>query len=142
MNERAFYKGVDPEIWAAQERWAIERYGPGAATGIRQRNDVMSDWTQADYDRHAAGYRALWSDYAQALSNGLPADSDHVRAITRRLHGLLGDAAPAPLCRMRFSAVAGVYEEEPQLRSSLDARAPGLTDYVVSAMRAFAQDIA
>lgn len=40
MNERAFYKGLDPEQWAAQDQWAIERYGSAAEAGIKQPGGV------------------------------------------------------------------------------------------------------
>ena len=102
----------------------------------------MGAWTQADFDRHAAGFQATWDDFALALSQDFPADSDHVREIARRLHGLLGDAAPTPLSKARFLAVSDIYAEHPHLRSSLDARVPGLTDYVVSAMRAVSEGMA
>jgi MerR family transcriptional regulator, thiopeptide resistance regulator len=141
MNERAFYQGLDPEKWAAQDQWAIERYGPAAEAAVKQRNEVMNTWIQGDYDRHAAGFQAMWTDFTCALSQGVPADSDHVRRIARHLYRLLSEAAPTPLSRARYLAVAEIYAEHPHLRSSLDGKAPGLTDYVLNAMRAFSNEI-
>jgi DNA-binding transcriptional MerR regulator len=141
MNERAFYKGLDPEKWAASDQWAIDRFGPAAAAGIKRRNDAMSTWTQADYDRRSGEFQALWSEFAKAFSQGLTADSDPVRVITRRLHGLLGQTSPGPISKESFCAVATVYAESSFLRSGLETMAAGLTDYVVSAMRAFVEDL-
>jgi DNA-binding transcriptional MerR regulator len=141
MNERAFYKGLDPERWAAQDQWAIERYGAGAELGIKRRNEAMSGWTQADYDRHGAGFSALWNHFALAHAKYLPAASEEVRRIARDLQGLLSEAVGAPVSVARYLAVADIYVEQPHLRSYLDGRAPGLTDYVVDAMRAFSKDI-
>src|SRR5262249_7416346 len=141
MNEKAFYKGLDPEKWAAQDQWAIERYGPAAEAGIKRRNDVMGAWGPAHYDRDGAGVRPVWDDFACACSQNLPASSDAVRPIARDLHGLLSEASGAPLSVARYLAVAEVYGEHPHLRADLDARVPGLTDYVVSAMRAFSKEI-
>jgi DNA-binding transcriptional MerR regulator len=142
MNEREFYKGLDPKRWATQDQWAIERYGSGAEESIKRRNDLMSGWTQADSERIIGGFQAIRADYALALSQNLPADSNEVRGIARRFLGLLSETAPTPLSKASFLNVVNVFAENPHLRSSLEAQAPGLTDYVVSAMRAFSEDIA
>lgn len=141
MTEKAFYKGLDPEKWAAQDQWAIERYGPAAEAGINRRNEVMSTWSQADYDRQGAGFGAVWDGFARACSQGLPVDAEDVLGIARDLQGLLSESSGAPLSVTRYLAVADVYAEQPHLRAYLDDRVPGLTDYVVGAMRAFSKTL-
>lgn len=141
VNEKTFYKGLDPKKWAAQDQWTIERYGSAGQASIQRRNELMSGWTEADGKHHIGGFQAVRADLASAFSQNLPADSDVVRGITRRMYDLLNEVAPAPLTKTGFLNVIKVYEEHPHLRSSLEAQAPGLTDYVVGAMRAFCEDI-
>jgi DNA-binding transcriptional MerR regulator len=139
MEEKAFYKNLDPEKWAARDQWAIERYGPAAEAGIKRRSEVMGAWTQAEYDRNSAGFQAVWSDFTLAFSEELSVDCARVRDISGQLLRLLGEMSGSPLSAARFLAVADVYAESPHTRSHLEARAAGLTNYVVGAMRAYAK---
>lgn len=141
MNERAFYKGLDPKRWTTEDQWAIERYGPGAEESIKRRNELMSGWTEADSQRIIGGFQAIRADFARAFSQNLPADSDEVRGSARRFLSLLNETAPTPLSKAGFLNVVNVFAGSPHFRSSLEAQAPGLTDYVVSAMRTFSEDI-
>jgi DNA-binding transcriptional MerR regulator len=142
VNEKALYKGLDPKRWAVQDQWSIERYGPAAEASIKRRNELMSGWTEADSERIIGGFQAIRTEFAHAFSQNVPASSDEVRGITRRFYSLLNETAPAPLSKASFIKVVNVYAEHPHLRSSLEAQAPGLTDYVISAMRTFSEDIA
>lgn len=142
MNEKALYKGLDPKRWAAQDEWSIGRYGAAAQASIKRRDELMSGWTAADGQRIVGGFQAIRADYASAFSRNLPEDSEEVREIARRFFSLLGETAPKPLSKAGFLNVVDVFAEHPHLRSSLEAQVPGLTDYVVGAMRAFAEEIA
>jgi DNA-binding transcriptional MerR regulator len=137
MNEKAIYRGFDP---ATLDQWLIDRYGAGGEESVKRRKEIQSSWTQADYDRQSAGFKALWADFAQAFAQNLPANSCQVQDILRHLHRLLSAVSPAPLSKERFLAVAEVYAIHPYLRPGLDAMAPGLADYVVNAMRAVSGD--
>jgi MerR family transcriptional regulator, thiopeptide resistance regulator len=141
MNESAFYQGLNPNRWAVEDQWAVERYGSAAEAAIRRRNELMSGWNQADSERHIGGFQTIRTDFTSAFSQSLPADSDEVRGITRRMYDLLNEVAPTPLSKTNFLNVIKVYAEHPHLRSNLEAQATGLTDYVLSAMRAFSEDI-
>ena len=141
VTEKAFYRGLDPEKWAEQDRWAIERHGAAAEVGIKQRNEVMSAWTQADYDRRQAGYKTVWDEFAAAHERGVPADSEEAGKIARDLQGLIGEFYGSPLTVARYLAIADIYGEAPHLRSYLDGRRAGLTDYVVEAMRLYAKSL-
>jgi hypothetical protein len=100
----------------------------------------MTAWTQADYDRHGSAFRAIWDDFALACSQNCPITSDQVKRIARDLRGLLSEASPDPLSVARYLAVADVYSEQPHLRTYLEAKVVGLTEYVVSAMRALSKE--
>jgi len=67
--------------------------------------------------------------------------SNEVRKIARRFLSLLSETARTPLSKASFLNVVNVFAEHPHLRSSLEAQAPGLTDYFVSAMRTFSEDL-
>jgi DNA-binding transcriptional MerR regulator len=141
MNEKAYYKGLDPKRWAEQDRWAVERYGSAAQASIERRNDLMAGWPPADSERIIGGFQAIRADLAQAFSRDLPAGSDAVRGMARRFFDLLNQTAPAPLSKDGFLNVINVFAEHPHFRSSLEAQSPGLTDYVIGALRAFCEDI-
>ncbi|MFE0016061.1 MerR family transcriptional regulator [Mesorhizobium sp. NPDC059054] len=141
MNEKAFYKGLDPKRWAAQDQWAIDRYGSAAEASIKRRNDLMSGWTEADGKRIIGGFQAIRAEFVVALSQNRPADSNEVRAIARRFLGLLNETAPAPLSKAGFLNAVDAIAGNPHFRCSLEAQSQGLADYVVGAMRAFSEEI-
>lgn len=141
MNDKALYKGLDPGKWAAEDQQSIKLYGKAAETSIERRNELMGSWNEAESAHHIGGFQAIRADFASAFSQKLPVESDKVRAITHRMYGLLSEIAPAPLSKTGFLNVIKVYAEHPSLRASLEAQASGLTDYVVSAMRNFSEDI-
>jgi len=139
MNDKAMYRGFDPEAEARNRAWVVERYGEAGQYGVDTRNAVMKDWSQADYDRHQADWVQIVRDFADALTSRLAADSAPVQAITRRLHETTSRVWTGPINRVGFLNMAELYSEHPETRAALEARTPGLTDYMVEAMRQFAR---
>jgi DNA-binding transcriptional MerR regulator len=138
MNDKAMYRGFDPEKQARQEAWVIERYGPDVQWSIDAAKAATRDWSQADFDRSQAEVGDIEAALSEALAVGLPADSERVQALIRRLHAWVGRSWAGPPNRIAFLGLRELYEEHPEFRSRYEARAAGLTDYVSEAMRVFA----
>lgn len=139
MKEQAMYRGFDLEAQARGEAWVIGRYGQAAQFGIDTRNQVMKDWTQADFDNHQAEFAETVRAFADALRSGLAADAEPVQAITRRLHACASRCWTGPINRQGFLNMADLYSEHPDYRAGYEAQGQGLSDYVAQAMRQFAR---
>ena len=139
MSEKAMYRGFDPEKQAKQEAWIVNRYGPGAQTAIDTQQQATHDWKQADYDRSQAEIAAILTALAKDMADAMPADSGHVREDVRRLHAWVTRSWVKPPNREAFLGLANLYGEHPEFRALYEARAVGLTDYIMAAMRAFAE---
>ena len=138
MDEKAMYRGFDPAKQVKQEAWLVDRYGPGIQASIDAVKTAQQDWTQADFDRSQAEIAAIEAGFHDALSGGLPADSDSVQALTRRHRDWLARTWPQPVTRVAYEQLATLYGEHPDFRARYEAQAPGMTEYLQAAMRAFA----
>ncbi|HEX5379947.1 MAG TPA: MerR family transcriptional regulator [Phenylobacterium sp.] len=139
VDEKAMYRGFDPEKQAEYETWVVGHYGPGAQAAVDAAKAITKDWTQADFDAHQAEIEAIEAQFAEALSSGLPADSERVQGITRRHHAWVGRSWDAPPGRGPYLGLRRLYEDHPDFRTRYEGRAPGLTAYLSEAMRLFAE---
>jgi MerR family transcriptional regulator, thiopeptide resistance regulator len=139
MDEKAMYRGFDPQKQADHEAWLVDRYGRQMQARIDEAKQTMKGWSQADFDRLQAEAEAIEAGLAKALGDGLPADSTAVQALIRRQHAWVGASWNRPPTREAFIGLGGLYQENPDFRARYEGRSAGLTDYIVEAMRVFAE---
>jgi DNA-binding transcriptional MerR regulator len=139
VEEQAMFKGFDPETQSQHEAWLVERYGDQMQARIDEANAQFKEWTQTDFDRVQMEFAALEDELAQAMAQGLPAGSEVVRSITRRLHAWIARSWNREVTAKAFSGLADLYEAAPDFRARYEARATGLTEYLAAAVRAFAE---
>jgi DNA-binding transcriptional MerR regulator len=139
VDEQAMYRGFDPERQAEYEAWLVEKYGGSMQAHMDEAKSRTKGWSQADFDRSQAEVEAIEADMAQAMIHGLPANSEAVRGVVRRLHGWVGRSWNRPPTKEAFTGLGQLYQEHPDFRARYDGRASGLTDYMAEAMRAFAE---
>lgn len=138
MDETAMYRGFDPKKHAEREAWLVDRLGEGVKPAIEASKARVSAMTQGQFDGLIAEAEAIEAAFAEALRQGLPADSEAVRAIVRRHHGWVGESWNAAPDAARYVGLSQMYEDHPEFRARYEARAAGLTEYLSEAMRAFA----
>jgi len=139
MDEKAMYRGFDPEKQAKQEAWLVDRYGPEIHASIDAVRTAQKDWKQADFDRSQAEVAAIEAEFMRALTSGLPADSEAVQTLTARHRDWIAKSWPQPVTRVAYENLAALYGEHPDFRARYEAQAPGMTEYLQAAMRAFAE---
>jgi MerR family transcriptional regulator, thiopeptide resistance regulator len=84
MDDKAMYRGFDPERQAGYEAWLVERYGGDMQARIDASKVAIKGATQADFDRMMAEADEIEAAMAQAMVDGLPAASEAVQAIVAR----------------------------------------------------------
>lgn len=138
MKDKDLYMGFAPEKQAEHEAWLVDRYGQRARAEIDHSKTVMKDWKAADFQAFQAEAEAIEADLAEAMTDGLPADSDRVTGIMRRHHAYVARSWKRPPTREAFIGLATMYGDHPDFRSHYENRAKGLLEYVQAAMTAFA----
>lgn len=139
MNDKDLYKGFAPEKQAEYEAWLVDRYGGDMAERIEQSKAAAKGWSKADFAAQLAKGEAIEAEFAKAMTDGLPADSARVQALTGRWAEWIYVAWGRKPTAEAFSGLGQLYQEHPDFRGRFEARAPGLTDYLAEAMRIYAE---
>jgi DNA-binding transcriptional MerR regulator len=138
MEDKAMYRGFDPEKQVGYEKELVDRHGAGMKAHIDTAKAGMAGWKQADFDAMQAEAEAIEAGMAKALVDGLPADSGLVTDLMRRQHAWLvkswNRAAPAAA----FIGLGRMYVDDPRFRERYDGRQAGLAEYMAAAMASFA----
>ncbi len=139
MNDKAMYRGFDPETQAKHEDWLVDRFGGDMRQRIETSKAQFKDCSQADFDRAQAELEAIESGVAEALKQGLTADCTAVHGLIRRHHAWVGAQWKRTPTREAYIGLAEIYGEHPDFRARYEGRSAGLTDYLIQAMRVFAE---
>jgi MerR family transcriptional regulator, thiopeptide resistance regulator len=138
MNDKILYHGFSPEKQAQHEAWLVNRFGNQVQARIDEAKARMQQWSGADRDRHLQEVKAIQAELAKAMADGKPADSEDVHELIRRLQEWVGRGWNSTPGREAFSRLADIYAEHPDFRARYESCRAGLTDYLVTAIRAFA----
>lgn len=139
MEEKAMYRGFDPEKQAGYEKELVEKHGPAMQGHIDHAKAGMDGWKQADFDAMQAEAEAIEAGMAKALVDGLPVDSAAVQGLMRRQHAWVskGWNREAPLAA--FKGLGEMYLADPRFRERYDGRQARLAEYMAAAMAAYAE---
>jgi DNA-binding transcriptional MerR regulator len=138
MDDKAMYRGFDPERQAGYEAELVEKHGPAMQKNIDDAKAGMAAWKQADFDAMQAKADAIEAGMAKALVDGLPVDSGAVTALMRRQHAWIGKSWNKPAPAQAFAGLGEMYVGDPRFRDRYDGRQPGLAEYMAAAMASFA----
>ena len=138
VMDKQLYEGFSPEKQANYEAWIIDKYGDQARARIeagREAMKAMSPDQQQDWMAEVAGLEA---DLAKAMGQGMPADSEGLEPILSRHHAWVGRTWKTPPTAVAYAELAELYSTNPEFRARYEGVAPGLADWMASAMKAYA----
>ena len=139
MKDEDLYKGFAPEKQAQYEAQLIDRFGDHARTSIEASKTAMKKWSKADWERQGGEYAEVEAGMGKALADGLPADSEAVRALIRRHHAWVGVMWSRRPSREAYAGLGQLYTDHPDFHARYEAIQPGLAEYLAEAMRSFAE---
>lgn len=138
MNDKDLYHGFAPEKQAEYEEWLVENYGDGMRADIEASTarvgEIGPDGMQAALAEGEAAETAL----AEQFLGGTDADSpalDPALARHREWVSRMWDRDCAPGA---YAGLADLYLAHPDFRARYEARAEGFTDWLTTAMKAYA----
>jgi MerR family transcriptional regulator, thiopeptide resistance regulator len=137
-DDKELYTGFAPEKQAEYEGWLVDRYGEGMQARIDSSKAKFKDLGTDGMVAHRGKGEAIEADLAQALRQGLPPDSQAVKAIMGRHLAWVGEAWDKDPSPEAFAGLADHYQAHPDFRSHYDDRQAGLCDYMTAAMKAYA----
>ncbi len=138
MGDKDMFEGFDPEKQAEREAWLVERFGQDKTLdAIASAKARMSSLTKAEFNAFQAEQREMEAEIAKQLRQGLPADCDAVGAIMRRWWDWVGECWNHEPTPEAFAGLGQLYLDNPEFTARYEAIAPGLTEYLAEAMRAF-----
>jgi DNA-binding transcriptional MerR regulator len=124
------FQGIDP---ASYESEARERWGDTDAYKEAARR--TKGYTKEDWTRHRAEQEEVYRDAAALMSAGRnPSDPEAMDVAER--HRQLIDRWFYPCSVETHRGLASLYEADARFAAGMDAHAPGLTAFLVAAIRA------
>ena len=139
MEDKAMYRGFDPERQAGYEKELVEKHGSDMQKRIDHAKAGMAGWKQADYDAMQAEAEAIEAGMAKALVDGLPVDSGAVTALMRRQQAWIGKGWNREAPAKALAGLGQMYLDDPRFRERYDGRQAGLAEYFAAAMKTFAE---
>jgi DNA-binding transcriptional MerR regulator len=115
----------------AQQRW-------GETDAYKEAARRTKGYTKEDWTRQHAEAHALYSDAAALMKAGRVATDTEVLDIAER-HRLLIDRWFYPCSPEMHQGLASLYESDARFTEAIDAHAPGLSTFLVAAIRANAE---
>lgn len=136
MDDKDLYKGFAPEKQAEYEAWIAARSG---AESLERSKRAMKGWSKADWEAYLEKGQAFERDMAGALTRGEAPDGAFVQGEIPRLYAWIETAWARRPEKAAFIGLGRMYADHPDFRTRYEALAPGLADYLASAMRTWAE---
>ena len=138
MNDKDLYHGFAPEKQAEYEDWLVENYGDGMRDRIEQSKDAVAKLGKegmaaalAEGEAAEAGLAALFLAGADPSSAELDPLLDRHRAWVARMWD-------RECGREGYAGLADMYLAHPDFGTHFDKRGEGFTDWLTTAMKAYA----
>ena len=138
MDDKDIYKGFAPEKQAEYEAWLIDRGGEPMRKSIEDSKVKFQGMSKAQFEDMQARAVEFETRMVKAMTDGLPPDSAPVRELLVGHRSWIAKTWPNPPTRESYAGLADIYASHPDFRARYEARGAGLTDYLVTAMKAFA----
>jgi MerR family transcriptional regulator, thiopeptide resistance regulator len=138
MKTADLYKGISPEKQAEYEKWLIEKYGgdmPDRIAVSKKKYESLTDAEKARLNDELLEVESAWAD---AMKNGVPADSKSLDPLLKRHRAWVGAMWNKPCPPEAYAGLADLHLGHPDFVSRYDAIAEGFSDYHAASMKAYA----
>ncbi len=138
MNDKAIYRGFQPEKQAQYEDWLADRLGDGVRDTIAAQKQQLARRSPSELEHLQAEYQSVEDGLADELKRAAPADSAPVQALVRRHHAWVGAMWGRTPSRDGYVGLSQTYAAHPDFVARFEAKATGLTEYIGQAIQVFA----
>jgi MerR family transcriptional regulator, thiopeptide resistance regulator len=138
MNDKDLYHGFAPEKQAEYEEWLIENYGDGMREGIEANKE---HWSKAGPEAMKAAFeegQAAEAELAERFLAGTKPESTDLDPLFDRHRAWVSQMWDRECAREGYAGMADMYLAHPDFRTHFDKRGAGFTDWLTTAMKAYA----
>jgi DNA-binding transcriptional MerR regulator len=141
MDDKRIYKGFefDEKESADVEDWLRGRFGPEVQARIDRSRAIGESWTPDEREAHQQESREFEAALTKAVRDGLAPSAEPVQALMRSHCAWISRGWGTAPAKGPFLTLAEIYENQPMFRQRFEALAPGLPDYLVKAMKTYAE---
>ena len=138
MNDEDLYRGFAPEKQAEYEEWLVENYGDGMRDSIEA---GKQHWGKAGPQAMKAALdegAAAEAELAERFLAGVEAGSPELDSLFDRHRAWISQMWDRECGREGYAGMADMYLAHPDFRTHFDKRGEGFTDWLTTAMKAYA----
>jgi hypothetical protein len=138
MTDKDLYSGiVSPEKQREHEAWLEERYGEKAKGWIAQGRKAMGQMSDTDRAASMQDLAHIEGGLVEKMQAGVAPDDAALDALIARHRAWVAKGWGRDCPAQAYANMADIYAHS-DFRARYEALAPGFTDYLTTAMRAWA----
>lgn len=142
MRNAELYKGISAEKQAEYEKWLVEKYGGDMPERIAVSRKKYDSLSQAEKDALNTELMDVETAWADAMKNGVPADSKSLDPLLRRHREWVAAMWNKPCPPEAYAGLADLHLGHPDFVSRYEAFGEGFSDYHAASMKAYAKRLA
>lgn len=142
MKDKDLYHGFAPEKQAEYEEWLVENYGDGMRERIEDsKSKLAALGPEGMAERLAEGKEAA-VPLAEAFKSGVAPEDPANDPLLARHHAWIAKMWDRACPPEAYAGLADVYLAHPDFRTEFDKAGGGFTDWLTTAMKAYAARLA
>ena len=138
MKDKDLYHGFAPEKQAEYEEWLVENYGDGMREGIEHSKAAVAKMGKDGMAAAVAEGEAAEAELAGRFLAGVEPESTELDPLFDRHRAWVSRMWDRECARDGYAGMADMYLAHPDFRSHFDKRGEGFTDWLTTAMKAYA----
>jgi len=138
MDDKDLYKGFAPEKQAEYEEWLVDNYGDRMRQGIEASKAHWAGKRPEDMQAALAQGGAAEAELADRFFAGMSADSTELDPLFDKHRAWVSSMWGRDCPRSGYGGMADMYLAHPDFRTHFDQRGEGFTDWLTTAMKAYA----
>ena len=138
MNDKELYHGFAPEKQAEYEEWLVDNYGEGMRESIEQSKAAVAAVGEDGMAAALARGEAAEAELAEQFLAGTEPGATELDPLFDRHRAWVSQMWDRECARDGYAGMADMYLAHPDFRTHFDKRGAGFTDWLTTAMKAYA----
>ena len=142
MKDSEMYAGFSPEKQVEHEQWLVEKYGGEMQTEIDRGKARLAGMSEGQRRATFAEGDAAETGLLAHFQGGLLPEDPQVEPAIARHHAWITSMWARDCPPVAYAGLADLYLSHPEFQERYEARGPGFTDWLTTAMKAYAARLA
>ncbi|MBO9519464.1 MAG: MerR family transcriptional regulator [Porphyrobacter sp.] len=142
MKDDELYKGFAPEKQAEYEDWLVDRFGSNMRERLEENKAKLAALGKDGMAARLAEGEAAGVALAEAFKSGAAADDTANDPLLARHHAWIAMMWERACPPEAYAGLADLYLEHPDFRANFEKSGAGFTDWLTTAMKAYAARLA